>query len=362
MRYRPLGVAIAGMAIGTAAGVFTERRKEHIVRILHPPRQPYTDWGRALAYYLKKRYQLLAVTTHYAPNDPDVDVTMRSLHSDRVALIPMSVEVTQALAENKIASAILCTDNPDIYDMLNDKGRQSVEILTSHGISSLPTFDMGDRAAATGDALREFVARNDAKQYVLKPSKGAGSQHHKIITREEVIGTMARLLNQRLWEKPCVIQPYHSSHATVEFNFFALDGEIVDSLCTISECGLSEEMWERGLVLKTYRGKALENIVRFAKSVVAKHRLSGLMEFEFLRVRDDHDVETLYFLECNPRISSSVVAFDADGISPYVEKLVIPYLIAVGVLANDVVARESNFDVFEYPPDCEAEKTLKRML
>ena len=49
------------------------------------------------------------------------------------------------------------------------------------------------------------------------------------------------------------------------------------------------------------------------------------------KIRARHTGSLLCLLEVNPRVSSSVCAFDAAGNSPYIDRLVVPYLRYLGL-------------------------------
>ena len=92
--------------------------------------------------------------------------------------------------------------------------------------------------------------------------------------------------------------------------------------------------------------------------MVEQHELRGLLEFEFLK---NHENDKLFLLEVNPRISSSIVAFDAEGNSPYIDKLLVPYIRKLGVDIRKSPSLSSSDSKVWFPPELSAESYVKRI-
>merc|ERR1712194_438730 len=133
------------------------------------------------------------------------------------------------------------------------------------------------------------------------------------------------------------------------------DGELIEWLCTYASGGITEDMWTNGTSLTTYDGDDLSRMVLFVRDAVRLHKLQGLMEFEFLISGGG-----LFFLEVNPRISSSVTGFDSNGFSPYIEKLVVPCLQSFGLVpAEELVNWQAS--CVSCPPEGRANEFWQRI-
>lgn len=332
--------------------------KSHPDCILVFPRDPYADWARATRTYLKEKYDVRAELEELHENDPERDeVVLSILSTEAKAIIPFEVNVTEFIASEMGNRTILCRNSSTISN-LNHKAKQ-ISMLSSPSIPQIPTLDLETCSASQ---LCDFVSKTNNSKFIVKPSRGAGSLHQKVLTKDEVCGTMARLISNKLWKKPAVIQPLiESKYSTIEFNLFVDNDEDLVWIATHSPGGLSEKNWEDGVILYPYEDKEdLEQILSFVKSMIQRHELRGLLEFEFLK---NHENDELFLLEVNPRISSSIVAFDAEGNSPYIDRLLVPYIRKLGVdVRNPAPSKDSSSSSsckVWFPPELSAESYVK---
>ena len=316
------------------------------------PRDPYKDWARATRTYLREKYGIRSELQELHLDDPErEEVILSIISTEAKAVIPFEVNVTEYVASELKELTSLCRDSQTILN-LNDKAKQ-ITLLSSSVIPQIPTLNLD---TCTSSQLREFVANTKSRKFIVKPSQGAGSLHQTVLTREEAENTMVRLISNGLWNKPAVIQPLiEESYSTIEFNVFVDEEKHIRWIATHSPGGLSEKNWTEGVTLFSYDDKNdLDRILCFTRDVVERYELRGLMEFEFLRVRGDN--RELYLLEVNPRVSSSIVAFDSDGNSPYIDNLLVPYIASLGVsLSPQHVDKPSSpqVDVW-FPPELTA--------
>lgn len=291
-------------------------------------KQPFDDWAATLRSYLRTRFQV-----HVRSMSLNVQRLglLERLELDNPAnvIIPFGREVTELVCARE-GSALLCS--ADLYYRLDHKGCMfSLEFPAT--ISQIPTYVIPptiDSAHTKLPEFRSFVSGYEA--VIIKPAEEAGSKGQRIISRERVQDLLDKSHNGLcpLELADTVVQPYLENHITVEFNFFALEGELIEWLCTQATGGITEDMWTNGTRLKTYDGEELSRIVSFVRDTIRLHQLHGLMEFEFL-ILDGQ----VFLLEINPRISTSITGFDNQGFSPYIEKLVVPYLQSFGLLKEE---------------------------
>ena len=233
-----------------------------------------------------------------------------------------------------------------------------MKMLSSAIIPQIPTLNL---ETCTASQLCDFVSETKASNFIVKPTQGAGSLHQTVLTKEDVSGTMVRLISNNLWKKPAVIQPLiENNFSTIEFNIFVDDEDELVWIATHSPGGLSKENWRDGVDLYPYQDKEdLERILRFVRSMIEQHELRGLLEFEFLK---NHENDKLFLLEVNPRISSSIVAFDAEGNSPYIDKLLVPYIrkLGVDIRKSPKHSSSSSDSKVWFPPELSAESYVKQ--
>lgn len=354
------------VAFALAAGSFYEsigekkRQTPNDVLVVYP-RDPYADWARALKVYMMRKYGVHVVLEELSANDPDEDGVMCKAHSGRFVVIPMQVEVTKKLAENRVRHSLLCPD-ASIYTKLDNKAVMSTLLENNGFLPQIPTLDV---CKSDASELKAFVHDHRTfNRFILKPNEGAGSAHQRVLSRNDVTEHLVPIVRRGLWDKPTVMQPLIENHRTIEFNFLAIEGKVVAHLCTISPSGgISEKMWEDGCFLYKHEDPHdLRRILALVENVAETNRLSGLMEFEFLKVEydeennvDDKSSCDLYLLEVNPRISSSVVAFDPDsGDLPYVDQLLVPYLRSFGIDVESDANSEQTCRAFWFPPETTA--------
>lgn len=306
-------------------------------------KQPFDDWAATLCSYLRTRFQ--------------VHVRSMSIHVQRLGLlerleldnpanviIPFGREVTELVCARE-GSAHVCS--ADMYYRLDHKGcMSSLEFPAT--ISQIPTYVIPPTitsAHANLPELTSFVSGYEA--VIIKPVEEAGSKGQRILSRELVHDLLHKSPNAAcpLELADTVVQPYLENHTTVEFNFFASRGELIEWLCTQATGGITEDMWANGTRLQTYDGEELSRIVSFVRDTIRLHQLHGLMEFEFLISGGQ-----VFLLEINPRISTSITGFDSQGFSPYIEKLVVPYLQNFGLLKDKELSHWQAPSVF-CPPE-----------
>eukprot|EP00747_Dinoflagellata_sp_TGD_P150828 gnl/TRDRNA2_/TRDRNA2_177152_c1_seq39.p1 gnl/TRDRNA2_/TRDRNA2_177152_c1~~gnl/TRDRNA2_/TRDRNA2_177152_c1_seq39.p1 ORF type:complete len:299 (-),score=24.78 gnl/TRDRNA2_/TRDRNA2_177152_c1_seq39:414-1310(-) len=258
-------------------------------------------------------------------------------------VIPVGREVAE-LAAARGWNARLCS--PELYFRLDHKGSMT-SLEFPNTIPQIPTYVIPPTLTSIQADLSEFRAfASQFEAVIIKPADRAGSQGQRICSREQG----QRICSREQIRLDTVVQPYFKDHVTVEFNFFALNGQLIEWLCTYASGGITEDMWTNGTSLQTYDGEELNRMVSFVRDAIRLHQLHGLMEFEFLISGGQ-----LFFLEINPRISSSVAGFDSDGCSPYIEKLVVPCLQSFGLLKGKELTNW-HASCISCPPDGHAKK------
>merc|ERR1712154_568993 len=83
-----------------------------------------------------------------------------------------------------------------------------------------------------------------------------------------------------------------------------------------------------------------KQMAAFVRKMCKTHDISGLMEIEFLKTEGQ-----TYILEVNPRLSGILNCLTMDGIAPYMERLIVPYLAHYGleIRAKDYDTTEDLF-------------------
>eukprot|EP00928_Gymnodinium_smaydae_P062570 TRINITY_DN46405_c0_g1_i1.p1 TRINITY_DN46405_c0_g1~~TRINITY_DN46405_c0_g1_i1.p1 ORF type:complete len:496 (+),score=64.31 TRINITY_DN46405_c0_g1_i1:122-1609(+) len=308
----------------------------------------FADWAGALRRYLKTKFGLRVRSLQI--NVKNLSLFQRlELENSTNIIIPVGREVSQFVASIECNA---CVCDADMYHNFDHKGLMtSLEFPDT--ISQIPTHVVpATMKSEAGEIANLRSAASKFGTVIVKPAEEAGSKGQRILSPEALEEMLAASPGGALPSalKDTIIQPYFKDHSTIEFNFFAREGEVIEWLCTYSGGGLTEDMWANGTSLQTYDGEHLDKMVAFVRDSVRLHQLQGLLEFEFLISEGK-----VFFLEVNPRISSSVTGFDSQGCSPYIEKVVVPCLQHFGLLKGKELADWEAPSVY-CPPEGRAEE------
>ena len=192
----------------------------------------------------------------------------------------------------------------NIYNRLNDKiicyeyMKQNADLL--NGIQFIPHYDSSYR----GESI--------TKNFMLKGKDGWSSKFNKIMhgNIHNLIATYGKQ-----YQIQDVMDVKHIFGASVS----ALHGKIIGVYSYLTQEGITPEMNAQGFNAERGNYIKFENVRHFIKNIISRLSFNGIIEFEFLI---DHN-NTIYFMECNPRISGSL------RVQTYFDWVIVPYIKAM---------------------------------
>jgi len=270
----------------------------------------------------------------YMQSVHEVSVEIRNIESPTdieeikasgVPVIAASVGLPIMLAGAK--NALTCED-PEIYRCLDDKAKMT-EFKFPQQFSQIPTVPLKDATEAD-------ILGLDCEEIFIKPCEGAASEDQFKVD----VKTAMEYIGQHV-----VAQPYFAEHETIELNFLAVEGEMIDWMAITTPGGVQNEMYYKGMKKISMRGELAQSMAEFARDMCEMHQISGVMEIEFLKSGDN-----VYLLEVNPRISASICVMNEDGLCEYLERLVCPYLAHLGAAVKPIKWEDKHNKNLLLPP------------
>lgn len=225
------------------------------------------------------------------------DKDCNHISPDNNALIATNVEFQYNIFKQRCPLA-------NIYNRLNDKiicyeyVKQNADLL--EGIQLIPHYDSSYR----GESI--------TKNFMLKGKDGWSSKFNKITH-----GNIHHLI--KAYGKQYQIQDVMDVKHIYGVSLSALHGKIIGVYSYLTQEGITPEMNAQGFSAERNNYIKYENVRHFIKNIISRLNFNGIIEFEFLIDQNN----TIYFMECNPRISGSL------RVQTYFDWVIVPYIKAM---------------------------------
>lgn len=262
---------------------------------------------------------------------------------DHQCILPMTVHDAEFLEDTGLtANALLSPVH--LLKKLDDKA-QLPQFEVFRKSSGLLPFVPTMQTSRMGQSALDCFLRKYSRFILKKNTADVSTDQHRL-TREQ-LQELAKSNFDGFQDFG--LQPYLTPHSNHSCNFLCKDG-IID-LDSFHVYVIPEDFYKQSQVNLQYylpyhafmeyrmhdlTPKEFETFIRVSKvfahcaTVCQDLKLTGMFNFEFLF----HSEDEFYFLEVNPRYSGNIFCKDEDGNHPFLDKVIVPYIMKCGVKVN----------------------------
>ena len=246
-------------------------------------------------------------------------------HDYKSIFVPISIESNTQLYKYRHKFKNMLVNNPDLVDMLNNKGK-SVGLITKLKLPYIPTFTDGN---AINMNLISFIKNQTENKFIIKNKNTMGSIDMYVLNKKELLEKIKNKTYKEDISKNYIVQPYLEKTEVYAMDCLCINGKIQYYIVNNAPPFFNNN----SIIPNKYRNPThtiihsnhihYNSIVSMTHSIVEHTAYNGFIEVEYIV---DKHTNKLYFLEINPRISGNIFMIDNKNGLIFLEHLLFRYI------------------------------------
>lgn len=255
----------------------------------------YKNWIDVL-HYFKQYYSDCVILTRYN----------KYYFEKADVIIPVTVSCEKKLSMYKEFKHKFLISNKKTYDILDDKVNfynfiNEHKLLYNSNIKLINTYD------------KHYNGPDNFGKYMVKHRYGTGSSKNYIIK-----GNIKKIIKK--YSDNNQIQDLLDIDHINCISCLCKNGNLIDSINFVVPHFISKKLYNTNHTLTLKHPD--KNLIELISAIIRITNYSGFVEFEFLVDKNN----SIYVIECNPRISGTIRCMLNKNDIPYIYALVNPYI------------------------------------